>query len=131
MHPESSFWISPNCPEIEKITMTSQFAGMTPSSNFFEVVLFLLPSLVTGPSFNVNLIIGSGVLTILFYKELTRNLEIRNTLIWVLPNIWRPGRVRYTKFVTNDSNEMLQNAGKCQGYSFYCFWVIKGKPPGG
>ena len=81
MHPESSFRISPNYPEIEKITMMSQFAGMTPSSNFFEVVLFLLPSLVTGPSFNVNLIIGSGVLTILFYKELTRNLEIRNTLI--------------------------------------------------
>ena len=131
MHPESSFRISPYCPEIEKITMMSQFAGMTPSSNFFEVVLFLLPSLVTGPSFNVNLIIGSGVLTILFYKELTRNLEIRNTLIWVLPNIWRPGRVRYTKFVTNDSNEMLLNAGKCQGCSFYCFWVIKGKPPGG
>ena len=25
-------------------------------------------------------------------------------------------------------NEMLLNAVKCQGYSFYRFWVIKGKP---
>ena len=25
---------------------------------------------------------------------------------------------------------MLLNAGKCQGYSFYLIWVIKGKPTG-
>ena len=25
---------------------------------------------------------------------------------------------------------MLLNAAKCQGYSFYVFWVIKGKPTG-
>ena len=25
---------------------------------------------------------------------------------------------------------MLLNAAKFQGYSFYCFWVIKGKPKG-
>ena len=34
-----------------KITMRSQFSDMTLSSNFFDVVLFLLPILVTGPSF--------------------------------------------------------------------------------
>ena len=32
--------------------MTSQFADMTSSPNFFDVVLFLLSSLVTGPSFS-------------------------------------------------------------------------------
>ena len=26
---------------------------------------------------------------------------------------------------------MLLNAAKCQGYSLYCFWVIKWKPIGG
>ena len=26
---------------------------------------------------------------------------------------------------------MLLNAAKCQGYSFYRLWVIKGKPTGG
>ena len=31
--------------------MTSQFSNMTSMSNFFDVVLFLLSSLVTGPSF--------------------------------------------------------------------------------
>ena len=33
------------------MTKTSQFADMTSSSNFFDVVVFFLSSLVTGPSF--------------------------------------------------------------------------------
>ena len=40
-------------------------------------------------------------------------------------------QVMDTKFGTNVSNRMLLNAAKCHGYSFYCFWVIKGKPTGG
>ena len=36
-----------------------------------------------------------------------------------------------TKFGTNAANKMLLNAAKFQGYSFYNFWVIKGKPFGG
>ena len=63
---------------------------------------------------------------IYFYKGLTRNPEIRNTPVWVLPNIWWLGQVRDTKFDADVSNEMLLNAAKCQGYSFYRFWVIKG-----
>ena len=78
--------------------------------------------------FHVNIITGSGVMTIFCCRRLTRNLAIRNTPIWVLPNIWRLRWVRNTKFDTNVSNEMLLNAAKCQGYSFYRFWVIKGKP---
>ena len=80
------------------------------------------------PMFNVNIITGSGVMTIFFYKGLTRNLEIGNTPVWVLPNIWRVGRVMDTKFGMNVSNEMLLNAAKFQGYSLYRFWVIQGKP---
>ena len=53
--------------------MTLQFSDMTSSSNFFDV-LFLLPILVTDPSFT-----GSGVMKIFFYKGLTRNPEIANT----------------------------------------------------
>ena len=60
----------------------------------------------------------------------TKNQEIGNTPIWVLPNIWRLRRVSDTKFGTNVSDEMLLTATKCQGYSFYRFWVIKGKPTG-
>ena len=81
--------------------------------------------------FYVNIITGSGIITIFFYKGLTRNPEIGNTPVWVLPNIWRLGRVMDTKFGTNVSNRMLLNAAKFQGYSFYRFWVIKGKPTGG
>ena len=77
--------------------------------------------------FHVNIITGSGIMTIFFYKGLTRNPEIGNTPVWVLPNIWRLGWVMDTKFDTNVSNRMLLNVAKFQVYSFYCFWVIKGK----
>ena len=36
-------------------------------------------------------------------------------------------RVGDTKFGTNVSNEMLLNVAKYQDYSFYRFWIIKGK----
>ena len=106
------------------MTTTSQFADMTLSSNFFVVVLFLLFKFSSWFKFHVNIITGSGVTTMLFYKGLTRNPEIGNT------PIWRLGRIKNTKFDTNVSNEMLLNAAKCQGYSFYRFWVIRGKPTG-
>ena len=51
MHPESGFWSAPNWLSIEKVTMVSQFSDITSSSNFFDVVLFFLSSLVTGPRF--------------------------------------------------------------------------------
>ena len=55
---------------------------------------------------------------------MTRNPEIGYTPAWVLPDIWRLGPVRDTKFGTNVSNKMLLNAAKCQGYSLYRFWVV-------
>ena len=78
--------------------------------------------------FHVSIITGSGVMAILFNKRLGRNLEIGNTPVWVLPNICRLGQVRDTKFGMNISSKILLNAAKCQGYTFYRFWVIKGKP---
>ena len=80
---------------------------------------------------HVNMVTGSGIMTIFFYKGLTRNPEIGNTPVWVLPNIWRLGWVMDTKLGTNVSNRMLLYAAKVQGYSSYCFWVIKRKPTGG
>ena len=69
--------------------------------------------------FYVNIITGSGVMTIFFYKRLTRNPEIGNTPVWVLLNIWRLGKSRDTKFGTNVFNGMLPIASKFQDYSFY------------
>ena len=36
-----------------------------------------------------------------------------------------------TKFDMNVSNKTLLNDAKCQGYSFYYFYAIKGKPTAG
>ena len=59
---------------------------------------------------HVNMI--TGVMAISSYKGLTRNLGIGNTTVWVLPNFWRLGWVRNTKFGRNVSNKMLLNAVK-------------------
>ena len=93
------------------MTMTSQFSRMTFMSDF--LTLFLIFWRCHG-----NIITGSGVMTIFFYKRLTRNIVIENTPIWVLLNIWRLGHVRGTKFCTNVSNKTMPNAAKCQVTAF-------------
>ena len=130
MRPESGIWIAINWPKIGKMTMTSKFVDITSSCHFLTFFLNFFCQFSCWFKFHVNIIAGSGVTTIFFYKGLTRNPEIRNTAVWVLPNIWRLGQVRDNKFGMNASNKMLLNAAKCQSYSFYCFWVIKWKPVG-
>ena len=80
--------------------------------------------------FYVNIMTGFKNISIFFYKELTRNLEIRNTPVWVFPNIWRLGKVTVTKFGMNVFNKTLMNVAKLQFCSFYRFLVIKVKPRG-
>ena len=92
---------------------------------FFDVVLFLFSTLVTGPSF---IPISSLVLVLWLF-----------TFIRDWPEIWKSKIPRLSFAISGDrgklgtdvSNKMLLNAAKCQGYSFYRFWVIKGKPTGG
>ena len=81
--------------------------------------------------FHINIITGSGIIIIFFYKGLARNLEIGNIPVWVLPNIWRLKQVMDTKFGTNVSNRRLVNVTKCQGYSFYRFKLLKKNQLGG
>ena len=128
MRRESGFRIAPNWPEIGKVLMTLQFADMTLWSNFFDVLLFLLSSLVTGPSF---MSISSLILGLWQFSFISDWPEVGNTFVLVLPNIWILGQVRHTKFGMNVSNKTLLNAAKCQSYRNYSFWVIKGKPAGG
>ena len=80
--------------------------------------------------FHVIIMTASEVMTISVYKGLTRNLEIWNTPVWVLRNIWRLWWVSDTRYGMNVSNKILLNTAKCQDYSFYHFWVIKEKPTG-
>ena len=98
------------------MTMTSQFAEITSSSIFWCCFASVVNFSYWSSKFHVNIITGSGNLTIFFCKGLTRNPKIGYTLVWVLPNIWRLGRVRDTKFRTKVSNEMSLKAAKCQGY---------------
>ena len=100
--------------------MTSQFAEMMSSSNFFDaVVLFVKCSYWS--TFHVNIITGSRVKTIFVYKELTWNPEIGNTPALILLNIYRLKQVKDAKFSINVSNKKLLNAEKCQDYSIYRF----------
>ena len=64
---------------------------------------------------------------VLFYKGLTRNLEMRNTPVRGLPNIWRLGQVRDTKFGTNVSNKMLLNAAKARVTAFTISELLREK----
>ena len=116
--------------------MTSQFTNMTLSTNLFDFLLFLLSILVTGPGF---MSILSVVLELWQFTFIRDWLEIRKSEIpssevpiWI-PNIWGLAWVRDKNFGPDVSNEMLLNAAKCQGYSFYLFWfwVTNGKPTGG
>ena len=66
-------------------------------------------------------------MTIYFFKGLARKLEIRDTPVWVLPNIKRLGQVRDTK---NVPNEFLLNVAKYHGYSFYHFKINKKRATG-
>ena len=62
MHPESGFQIVPHWPKIGKMTVTSQFPDMT---LFVSLVKFSYWF-----KFHVNIITGSGVMTIFFHKGL-------------------------------------------------------------
>ena len=128
--PKSSLWTAPNWLKIRKMTMTSQFSDIMSKSNFFDLVLFLLSSLVAGLGF---MSISSLVLELWqFYfirdwPEIQKS-EILPSEICPISEDW--GQVIDTKFSTNVSNRMLLSPAKFQGYSFYRFWVIKVKPSG-
>ena len=109
---ESVLQTAPNWPKIWKMAMASQFSDMTLSSNFFDVVLFLLSSSYWS-KFHVNIITGSGIITIFFYKRLTRNTEIGNTpasefctvsgdwcKLWI-PNLARMSLIKYYCILQN------------------------------
>ena len=89
--------------------------------NFFGRCFVSLMNFSYWSKFYVSVTTGSGVTTIFVYKGLTRNSEIGNNPVLILPNIRRLGQVRDTKIGTNVSNKILLNAAKCQGYSFYRF----------
>ena len=71
-----------------------------------------------------NILFGAKTLLILliaavfFAKIFVYWIEIRNTPIYILPNIWILGKINVGM---NVSKKLLLNAAKCQEYSFYRF----------
>ena len=80
--------------------MTSQFAHDVIVIYFWRYFVSLV-KFSYWSKFHVNIITGSGIMTVFFYKGLTRIPEIGNTPAWGLPNIWRLGQDRDTEFGTN------------------------------
>ena len=116
MHPECVFWMAANWPWIGRKTMTSRFVDMVSWSTFFDVDVFPMSSLVTGPGFMSISWLVSELWQFLF-KGLTRNLEIGKTAVWFLPNI-----PRWMSLI-----KKLLLTTLLQGCSFYHFWVYKEK----
>ena len=74
--------------------------------------------------FQVNIITAFGVMKIFFYKGLTRNPEIEKppSESSLISEDWGE---RHTKFGTYVSNDILLNAAKYQGYSFYVSELLR------
>ena len=70
----SEIWL----PDSSRLALNRKTDNMMSSSSFFEVVVSLV-KFSYWSKFHVNIITGSGVMTIFVYKRLTRNPEIGNT----------------------------------------------------
>ena len=93
--------------------MMSGFVNMTSSSSFFNVIVFSLSSFVS--KFHFNIITGFGVMTFFVYKRLTRNPEIGNTRVWILPSNLGLGGANKRKVGANYSNKKLLKAVNVHG----------------
>ena len=107
------------------MAMTPQILGHDVIVKFFWRCFIFLVKFSYWSKFFVNIITDSGVTTICFYKGLTRNPEIRNTPVWVFPNILILGRVRNTKFGTNVSNKMLLIDAEWQVITFTIYELLR------
>ena len=88
--PESGLRTAPNWPEIRTMTMMSQFFDMTSTSNFFDVALFLLSSLVTGRGFMSISSLALELWQFSFIKDWPeiRNLEIPPSEFCPISGYW-------------------------------------------
>ena len=78
MRSKSGFRIAPNWPKIRKMIMTSQFTDKTSQSTFLDVAVFLLSSLVSGPSFMSVSVLVLELWQFLFIRD---SIEIRKSEI--------------------------------------------------
>ena len=108
MRPEFGFRMPGNQPLIGKKDNDATICRHDVIVNFFDVVVFLLSSLVTVPEIQKSKIPPS-----------------------VLPNIWGLGQVRDTKFGKIISNKMLLNAAKARVTDFSVSELLRENQQGG
>ena len=99
-------------------------------SQIFLMLLCFLVKFSCCSKFHVNIITGSGVMTTFFIRDWPeiRKSKIPPSKFCSISGGW--DELEIPNFAQNVSKEMLVKTEKCQGYSFYCFWVVKGKPTG-
>ena len=93
--------------------------------NFFDVALFVLSGLVSGPSFMLTSSLVLEFWQVLAIKVLTKNPDIENIPVWDLSNIWRQGQFRDTKFSMNASNKMLVIVQNARFTGFFLSYLEK------
>ena len=98
--------------------------------NFFHLAVFVLSRLVTGSSFMSIIWLVQEIWQFLSIQNRSeiRKSEMHRSEFCQISGDWSNLELRDTKFGANVSNKKLLNAEKYQGYSFYCFWIIRGKP---
>ena len=106
--------------------MTSQFPDMTLSLISFKISIFLLASLSVGTNFTSISWLLLELWQISFIKDWPEIVkpEIPLSEFCEISGEWRVLGIPY---LAQMSLIKLLNAAKCQSYSFYRFWIIKGK----
>ena len=98
--------------------------------SFFDLAVFLLLYLVTGPSFmSISLLFLELWFSFIRYLPEIPKLEVPPSEFGPISGDWGESGIPYLALMFLIKS--LLNAAKCQGYSFYRFWIIEGKPTGG
>ena len=112
------------------MTITSQFANMTSYLLSWRHHHVSRVNFSYWSKFHVNIITGSGVMTIFFYKGLTRNTEIPPPEFFPISGDWvKLGIPNFPRISPMKCYWILQNV-RIIVFTIYHFWVIKGKPTG-
>ena len=105
--------------------MTPQVFDITSSSNVFDLAVFILPNLVTDPSFmSISLIVLElwKFSLIKDWSEIWKS-KIPPSKFCPLSGDW--GRLGISNLA---QMSLILNAAKRQRSTFYCVWIIKGNP---
>ena len=128
MCPESGFHIAPKLVINQKNDYGVTVCRHDVIVKFFDIVLFFLSSLVTGLSFMSTLLLLLELWQFLFTRDWPEiwKLEIPPSDFCPIYRDWgKQGTPNLAQTSLMKCYWMLQNGRVC---SFYCFWVIKGKP---